>query len=153
MKKIFGIVVSIIISVITTVLYHRAVKDVGMTEVSSYILAVRWISDFIFAMLMMSICKSICFLLRKKPSITNFIMDTLVNATLLFAMFVEEQLIEGVIFELEGKKTNKIILILFIIVIVVNMIELGLKTLEWKKILQKKIEEKKDIMNGVKVNM
>lgn len=80
-------------------------------------------------------------------------MDTLVNATLLSVMFVEEQLIEGVIFELEGKKTNKIILILFIIVIVVNMIELGLKTLEWKKILQKKIEEKKDIMNGVKVNM
>lgn len=98
MKKL-GIIVSLIITVIATALYHIGVKSFGATDVSTLVLVIRGVSDFFFAGMMMYTCTSVYWAVKsknRKIKKYNFI-DMASNISLLCMIFAIEGLVEQVL--------------------------------------------------------
>ena len=129
MKKIFAIAVSIVVSFITTVLYHIGVKSFGTMEASVAVFITRGISDLLFfAVVTMLTCA--VYLVTQKRMKGNYVLIALTNITTLGLIFLAEQITEQtIISEIEYK-------LLIGIFIITCMIEIGFAVIDEKALLE-----------------
>ena len=133
MKKIFAIAVSIVVSFITTVLYHIGVKSFGTMEASVAVLITRGISDLLFfAVVTMLTCA--VYLTTQKRMKGNYVLIALTNVTTLGLIFLAEQITEQtIISEIEIEIEYKFLIGIFIITC---MIEIGSAVIDEKVLLE-----------------
>lgn len=131
MKKIFAIAVSIVVSFITTVLYHIWVKSFGTMEASVAVFITRGISDLLFfAVVTMLTCA--VYLATQKRMKGNYVLIALTNITTLGLIFLAEQITEQTIIS-EIEIEYKLLIGIFIITC---MIEIGSAVIDEKALLE-----------------
>lgn len=131
MKKIFAIAVSIVVSFITTVLYHIVVKSFGTMGASVAVLITRGISDLLFfAVVTMLTCA--VYLTTQKRMKGNYVLIALTNVTTLGLIFLAEQITEQTIIS-EIEIEYKFLIGIFIITC---MIEIGSAVIDEKVLLE-----------------
>ena len=131
MKKIFAIAVSIVVSFITTVLYHIWVKSFGTMEASVAVFITRGISDLLFfAVVTMLTCA--VYLVTQKRMKGNYVLIALTNITTLGLIFLAEQITEQTIIS-EIEIEYKFLIGIFIITC---MIEIGSAVIDEKALLE-----------------
>lgn len=133
MKKIFAIAVSIVVSFITTVLYHIGVKSFGTMEASVAVFITRGISDLLFfAVVTMLTCACAVYLATQKRMKGNYVLIALTNITTLGLIFLAEQITEQTIIS-EIEIEYKLLIGIFIITC---MIEIGSAVIDEKALLE-----------------
>ena len=143
MKKL-GIIVSLIITVIATAIYHLGVKCLGVADVPTSVLIVRGISDFFFAGMVMYTCTSIYWVVMKKSMRLYNIIDSATNLGLLCMVFIIEEIIEKTLTSQSEMK----IMVLIIIAIIIELNEIGLNRMKekaLKEVIGTEMENIKDI--------
>lgn len=131
MKKIFAIAVSIVVSFITTVLYHIRVKSFGTMEASVAVFITRGISDLLFfAVVTMLTCA--VYLATQKRMKGKYVLIVLTNITTLGLIFLAEQITEQTIIS-EIEIEYKLLIGIFIITC---MIEIGSAVIDEKALLE-----------------
>lgn len=131
MKKIFAIAVSIVVSFITTVLYHIGVKSFGTMEASVAVFITRGISDLLFfAVVTMLTCA--VYLATQKRMKGKYVLIVLTNITTLGLIFLAEQITEQTIIS-EIEIEYKLLIGIFIITCI---IEIGFAVIDEKALLE-----------------